>query len=161
MFATTLRSTLRTATARRVGAPRPLGAVAMMRRSGQHAPIHSTAARWGATEDHMAAIGIELPPYQDAVWSYVKAQRDGDKFYIGDHVGQDENAVTVRGKVGEKGTEGAEVTPEEAELLARNGEFWLPNADDGHVHDRQSRPTRTPPLSSTPCASERASSANG
>ena len=56
------------------------------------------------------------------MWSYVKAQRDGDKFYIGDHVGQDENAVTVRGKVGEEGMEGAEVTPEEAELLARNGE---------------------------------------
>ena len=54
----------------------------------QSALLHSTAARWGATEDHMAALGIELPAYQDAVWSYVKAQRDGDKLYIGDHVGQ-------------------------------------------------------------------------
>eukprot|EP00620_Florenciella_sp_RCC1587_P013053 CAMPEP_0182572706 /NCGR_PEP_ID=MMETSP1324-20130603/17849_1 /TAXON_ID=236786 /ORGANISM="Florenciella sp., Strain RCC1587" /LENGTH=75 /DNA_ID=CAMNT_0024787711 /DNA_START=41 /DNA_END=264 /DNA_ORIENTATION=- len=45
------------------------------------------------TEAHMKEIGITLPDYQDAVWSYVKAQRDGDKFYIGDHVGQDENAV--------------------------------------------------------------------
>lgn len=83
------------------------------------APIHSTAVRRGATEDHMAALGIELPAYQDAVWSYVKAQRDGDKLYIGDHVGQDENAVTVRGKVGEEGDPLAEVTPEEAEKLCR------------------------------------------
>ena len=36
-------------------------------------------------------------------------REDGDKLYIGDHVGQDENAVTVRGKVGEEGTPGAEV----------------------------------------------------
>jgi hypothetical protein len=57
----------------------------------------------------MKDLGIELPEYQDAVWSYVKAQRYGDKLYIGDHVGQDENAVTVRGKVGEEGTPGAEV----------------------------------------------------
>ena len=35
----------------------------------------------------MAKKGIVLPEYQDAVWSYVKAQRDGDKLYIGDHVG--------------------------------------------------------------------------
>jgi hypothetical protein len=81
--------------------------------------LHGTPARWGATEDHMAALGIELPAYQDAVWSYVKAQRDGDKLYIGDHVGQDENAVTVRGKVGEEGDPLAEVTPEEAEKLCR------------------------------------------
>ena len=73
----------------------------------------------------MQELGIELPPYQDAVWSYVKAQRDGDKLYIGDHVGQDENAVTVRGKVGEKGMEGAEVSPEEAEKLCRNAGLRL------------------------------------
>mmetsp|Transcript_10494 Transcript_10494/g.27811 ORF Transcript_10494/g.27811 Transcript_10494/m.27811 type:complete len:187 (+) Transcript_10494:109-669(+) len=77
------------------------------------------------TEAHMKEIGITLPDYQDAVWSYVKAQRDGDKFYIGDHVGQDENAVTVRGKVGEEGMVGAEVSPEEAELLARNAGLRL------------------------------------
>lgn len=71
----------------------------------------------------MQEIGITLPAYQDAVWSYVKAQRDGDKLYIGDHVGQDENAVTVRGKVGE-GPD-AEVTPEEAEQLARNAALRL------------------------------------
>ena len=96
------------------GAAQPCGGAAK-----QAALLHSTAARWGATEDHMAALGIELPAYQDAVWSYVKAQRDGDKLYIGDHVGQDENAVTVRGKVGEEGDPLAEVTPEEAEKLCR------------------------------------------
>ena len=40
------------------------------------ASLHSTAARRGATEDRMKELGIELPAYQDAVWSYVKAQRD-------------------------------------------------------------------------------------
>jgi len=73
----------------------------------------------------MKEIGITLPAYQEAVWSYVKAQRDGNKLYIGDHVGQDSSAVTVRGKVGEEGTEGAEVTPEEAEMLARNAALRL------------------------------------
>jgi hypothetical protein len=38
------------------------------------ASLHSTAARRGATEDRMKELGIELPAYQDAVWSYVKAQ---------------------------------------------------------------------------------------
>ena len=73
----------------------------------------------------MKELGIELPAYQDAVWSYVKAQRDGDKFYIGDHVGQDADAVTVRGKVGEEGDPLAEVSPEEAEKLARNAGLRL------------------------------------
>ena len=68
------------------------------------------------TEKAMAEKGITLPAYQDAVWSYVKAQRDGNKLYIGDHVGQDENAQTVRGKVGE-GPDAA-VSPEEAQKLA-------------------------------------------
>eukprot|EP00947_MAST-08B_sp_MAST-8B-sp1_P005423 g5423.t1 len=81
------------------------------------------ARRLVHTEKHMAEKGIVLPAYQDAVWSYVKAQRDGDKFYIGDHVGQNDEAVTVRGKVGE-GSD-AEVTPEEAELLARNAGLRL------------------------------------
>jgi len=76
-----------------------------------------------ATEAHMKTINITLPPYQDAVWSYVKAQRDGDKFYIGDHVGQDDNNVTVRGKVGE-GPD-AEVTPEQAEKLCRQAGLRL------------------------------------
>jgi enamine deaminase RidA (YjgF/YER057c/UK114 family) len=89
------------------------------------ASLHSTAARRGATEDRMKELGIELPAYQDAVWSYVKAQRDGDKFYIGDHVGQDENAVTVRGKVGDAGDPLAEVSPDEAEQLSRNAGLRL------------------------------------
>merc|ERR1711977_128009 len=55
------------------------------------------------TEKLMAEKGIVLPAYQDAMWSYVKAQRDGNIYYIGDHVGQDDNAVTQRGKVGEGG----------------------------------------------------------
>ena len=59
------------------------------------------------------------------MWSYVKGQRDGDKLYIGDHVGQDATAVTVRGKVGDEGMVGAEVSPEEAELLARNAGLRL------------------------------------
>ena len=44
-----------------------------------------------------------LPGYQGAVHTYVKAQRDGNTLYIGDHVGQDAVAKTVRGKVGAKG----------------------------------------------------------
>lgn len=75
----------------------------------------------------MASKGIVLPDYQDAVWSYVKAQRDGDKLYIGDHVGQALNAngamETVRGKVGE-GPD-AEVTPEQAEELAAQAALRL------------------------------------
>ena len=51
------------------------------------------------TEARMKELGIELPKFQTAVWSYVKAQKDGNKLYIGDHVGQDETATTVRGKV--------------------------------------------------------------
>lgn len=75
------------------------------------------------TEARMAELGIVLPEYQDAVWSYVKAQRDGDKLYIGDHVGQDETATTVRGKVGD-GPD-AEVSAEQAEALARNAGLRL------------------------------------
>ncbi|GMH57594.1 hypothetical protein TL16_g02419 [Triparma laevis f. inornata] len=75
----------------------------------------------------MSKKGIVLPDYQDAVWSYVKAQRDGDKLYIGDHVGQALNAdgvmETVRGKVGE-GPD-AEVTPEQAEELAAQAALRL------------------------------------
>ena len=89
----------------------------------------------------MAKLGIVLPAYQDAVWSYVKAQRDGDKFYIGDHVGQDDNAVTVRGKVGEVGTDAAaEVTPEEAEKLVRNI-FLTTTASRSRTHTRAHQPT--------------------
>ncbi|GMH77188.1 hypothetical protein TrST_g6529 [Triparma strigata] len=79
------------------------------------------------TEAEMAKKGIVLPSYQDAVWSYVKAQRDGDKLYIGDHVGQELNKdgemETVRGKVGE-GPD-AEVTPEHAEKLAAQAALRL------------------------------------
>ena len=96
----------------RLAARSHLAAVAAARR-----PVH--------TEAHMKALGIELPAYQDAVWSYVKAQRDGDKYYIGDHVGQGDDAVTVRGKVGEEGMVGAEVSPEEAAKLARNAGLRL------------------------------------
>ena len=71
----------------------------------------------------MRQLGIALPPFQDAVWSYVKAQRDGDKLYLTTHVGQDERAESVRGKVGD-GTD-ADVTPEEATLLARNAGLRL------------------------------------
>merc|ERR1712072_709250 len=66
------------------------------------------------TEKLMAEKGIVLPEYQDAMWSYVKAQRDGNVYYIGDHVGQDDNAVTQRGKVGE----GGDFTTQEAAKFA-------------------------------------------
>ena len=84
------------------------------RRAATH--MHRRRQQYVHTEKEMAAKGITLPAYQDAVWSYVKAQRDGNKLYIGDHVGQDETATTVRGKVGE-GPD-AQVSPEEAEKLA-------------------------------------------
>lgn len=67
------------------------------------------------TEKAMAEKGIVLPPFQPAVWSYVKCQRDGNTLHIGDHVGQDEDNVTVRGKVGEG--EGL-VSPEQATELS-------------------------------------------
>jgi enamine deaminase RidA (YjgF/YER057c/UK114 family) len=86
--------------------------------------VPSQSQRRGVhTEERMKELGIELPAYQDAVWSYVKAQKHGDAFYIGDHVGQDETATTVRGKVGEEPE--AEVTPEEAEKLAENSALRL------------------------------------
>lgn len=75
------------------------------------------------TEAEMAKKGVVLPEYQDAVWSYVKGQRDGNLLYIGDHVGQRKNPETgametVRGKVGDVGKDPeAAVTPEEAEEL--------------------------------------------
>jgi len=96
------------------------------------APAARVAARTVAprcasvhTEAHMKEQGITLPAFQDAVWSYVKAQRDGDKLYIGDHVGQDESATTVRGKVGVAGEPDTEVTEEEAERLAENAALRL------------------------------------
>eukprot|EP00928_Gymnodinium_smaydae_P063899 TRINITY_DN47376_c0_g1_i1.p3 TRINITY_DN47376_c0_g1~~TRINITY_DN47376_c0_g1_i1.p3 ORF type:complete len:212 (+),score=56.63 TRINITY_DN47376_c0_g1_i1:87-638(+) len=88
-------------------------------------PATRLAMRGVKTEARMKELGIVLPAYQDAVWSYVKAQRDGDKLYIGDHVGQDENAVTVRGKVGDAGDPLAEVSPEQAAELARNAGLRL------------------------------------
>ena len=80
----------------------------------KRAPAQATFSRSVHIEANLAAKGIVLPPYQDAMWSYVKAQRDGQLLHIGDHVGQDKNAVTVRGKVGE----GAPVSVEEAQELA-------------------------------------------
>lgn len=77
-------------------------------------PDRPSAVRGIHTEAAMAAKGLQLPAYQDAMWSYVKGIRDGQLLYIGDHVGQNGDAVTVRGKVGEGGT----VTPEEAKVLA-------------------------------------------
>eukprot|EP00937_MAST-01D_sp_MAST-1D-sp2_P000451 g451.t1 len=82
----------------------------------------------------MAAQGITLPAYQDAVWSYVKGQRDGQLLYVGDHVGQTSAAeageapVTVRGKVGEDADVecgDAVVNAEGAEALARNAGLRL------------------------------------
>jgi enamine deaminase RidA (YjgF/YER057c/UK114 family) len=68
----------------------------------------------------MAEKGIVLPAYQDAVWSYVKGQWDGNNLYIGDHVGQykdaEGNMVTERGFVGEM--EGSTVSEERATELA-------------------------------------------
>lgn len=78
------------------------------------APVWRSATRAVHIEAEMAKKGIVLPPYQDAMWSYVKGQRDGQLLYIGDHVGQDEKAQTVRGKVGE----GGPVSVEEAQKLA-------------------------------------------
>ena len=67
------------------------------------------------TEAAMRRKGIVLPPFQPAVWSYVKCQRHGNTLHIGDHVGQDSDNVTVRGKVGEgKGL----ISPEEATELS-------------------------------------------
>ena len=47
------------------------------------------------------------------MWNYVKGQRDGQLLYIGDHVGQNSDGVTERGKVGE----GGDYTTEEAKVL--------------------------------------------
>ena len=78
------------------------------------------ARRFIQTEAEMAKKGITLPEYQDAVWSYVKGQWDGDNLHIGDHVGQRLNTETgametVRGKVGTRPR--ATITSEEAEEL--------------------------------------------
>jgi len=89
------------------------------------------------TEAHMAEKGIKLPVFQDAVWSYVKAQRDGNLLYIGDHVGQttpgvdcdeSEKPQTVRGKVGDDAAVSrgdAVVNEERANELARNAGLRL------------------------------------
>jgi enamine deaminase RidA (YjgF/YER057c/UK114 family) len=84
----------------------------------------SARSRGVHTEASMAEKGIVLPVYQDAMWSYVKAQRDGNLLYIGDHVGQNEEAVTIRGKVGDS-ADGATVTPEEANKLAGQASLRL------------------------------------
>ena len=97
---------------------RVAGRIAARSLSHNGAPRACVAAAASVhTEAKMAEKGITLPAYQDAVHNYVKAQRDGNLLYIGDHVGQDESAVTVRGKVGEG--DGL-VSPESAEALARN-----------------------------------------
>merc|ERR1740130_1281721 len=70
----------------RLAARSHLAAVAAARR-----PVH--------TEAHMKALGIELPAYQDAVWSYVKAQRDGDKYYIGGNLDRVDQVIKVVGIV--------------------------------------------------------------
>ena len=79
------------------------------------------------TEKLMAEKGIVLPAYQDAVWSYVKGQWDGNNLYIGDHVGQYEDAegnmVTERGFVGESDL--ATVSAEQAEKLAEQASLRL------------------------------------
>jgi enamine deaminase RidA (YjgF/YER057c/UK114 family) len=80
------------------------------------------------TEALMAKKNIVLPAYQEAVWSYVKGQWDGDNLHIGDHVGQRLNEKTgametVRGKVGTEAD--ADVTPEEAEVLCSQAALRL------------------------------------
>jgi hypothetical protein len=72
----------------------------------------------------MAEKGVVLPTYQGAVHNYVKGQFDGNGLlHIGDHVGQDETATTVRGKVGDSAD--ADVSPEQAYDLARNAGLRL------------------------------------
>jgi len=79
------------------------------------------------TEKHLASKGIVLPAYQDAVWSYVKGQWDGNNLHIGDHVGQyadeDGKMVTERGFVG--ASSAATVTEEQATVLAEQASLRL------------------------------------
>mgnify|MGYP006452170423 FL=1 len=95
--------------------------------------LSGSSRRLVHTEKLMKLKGIVLPEYQDAVWSYVKGQRHGNLLYIGDHVGQDENAQTVRGKVGE-GADAA-VTPEEAEKLAGQAALRLLSTISRSIED--------------------------
>ena len=97
-------------------------ATSLLTRATRAAALRSPVLSRGVhIEAGMKEKGIVLPAYQDAMWSYVKAQRDGNLLYIGDHVGQDENAVTVRGKVGDGGT----VTVEEAQKLSAQAALRL------------------------------------
>eukprot|EP00747_Dinoflagellata_sp_TGD_P209210 gnl/TRDRNA2_/TRDRNA2_82620_c0_seq1.p1 gnl/TRDRNA2_/TRDRNA2_82620_c0~~gnl/TRDRNA2_/TRDRNA2_82620_c0_seq1.p1 ORF type:complete len:174 (-),score=22.25 gnl/TRDRNA2_/TRDRNA2_82620_c0_seq1:72-593(-) len=92
-------------------------------RQGHRFGMHFRGAfRSVHVEAAMAKKGIVLPQYQGAVHNYVKGQWDGNTLHIGDHVGQDENQVTVRGKVGEG--EGM-ISPEQAYNLARNAGLRL------------------------------------
>lgn len=96
----------------------------MFARTVQNLPKNlSRQQKFLHTEQHLKTKNITLPTYQGAVHNYVKAQRDGNTLYIGDHVGQDLNQQTVRGKVGTSPQ--AEVTPEQAYDLARNAGLRL------------------------------------
>mmetsp|Transcript_56382 Transcript_56382/g.115339 ORF Transcript_56382/g.115339 Transcript_56382/m.115339 type:complete len:159 (+) Transcript_56382:213-689(+) len=70
-------------------------------------------------------LNIELPAFQEAVGTYRKCIRDGDKLYTSTHFGMDANGKTVPGKVGVAGSPGADIAPEDAKLLARNAGLRL------------------------------------
>jgi len=74
-----------------------------------------------------SGASLVLPEFQDATNNYLKAQFDGDTLHIGDHVGQDEKAVTVRAKVGcpEQFKDTSLVSPDLAYDLARNAGLRL------------------------------------
>jgi hypothetical protein len=80
------------------------------------------------TEANMVAKGITLPTHQDAIWSNIKGQHDGNNPHIGDHIGQKlnpetGNMETVRGKVGTGPDAG--VTPKEAQDLCAQAALRL------------------------------------
>mmetsp|Transcript_29114 Transcript_29114/g.64104 ORF Transcript_29114/g.64104 Transcript_29114/m.64104 type:complete len:178 (+) Transcript_29114:22-555(+) len=77
--------------------------------------LSAVGVRSVQTEAAMAAAGIKLPAYQLATSPfYVKAQQDGDRLYLGLHVGQDGAGQVVKGKVGD------DITAEYARALAVN-----------------------------------------
>ena len=71
----------------------------------------------------LRSLKLVLPPFQGAVGTYRKVIRDGNLLYTSTHFGMDDAGNTVSGRVGNETA--ATVTPEEANLLARNAGLRL------------------------------------
>uniref|UniRef100_A0A0G4F3V7 Endoribonuclease L-PSP/chorismate mutase-like domain-containing protein n=1 Tax=Chromera velia CCMP2878 TaxID=1169474 RepID=A0A0G4F3V7_9ALVE len=84
-----------------------------------------------ATAARLRELGIVLPVFQEAVGTYRKCIRDGNRLLTSTHFGMDENGKLVPGKVGEGDL--ATISPVQAETLARNAGLRLLSTLSHHL----------------------------